>query len=74
MQWNNYQLDKEPLVNIPIKNSWNQEQIICLVDQILTVKKLDLKANISNLERQIDTLVYELYWLTEKEIKIVEGK
>jgi hypothetical protein len=26
------------------------------------------------LDKQIDSLVYELYWLTEDEIKIVEGE
>lgn len=32
----------------------------------------NLKAKV--LEREIDRLVYELYGLTEEEIKIVEGK
>jgi adenine-specific DNA-methyltransferase len=31
------------------------------------------KADTTNLENQIDQLVYKLYDLTEKEIKIVEG-
>lgn len=32
-----------------------------------------LEAAITRLEREIDALVYELYGLTEEEIRIVEG-
>jgi len=31
-------------------------------------------ADTSALEREIDRIVYELYWLTEDEIAIVEGR
>lgn len=40
---------------------------------IITKKKSDPRANAKNLELKIDQLVYQLYDLTEKEIKIVEG-
>jgi hypothetical protein len=33
-----------------------------------------MTADISALEKEIDKLVYELYGLTEDEIRIVEGK
>lgn len=33
-----------------------------------------MQADICALERQIDTLVYELYGLTEEEIAVVEGR
>ncbi len=36
-------------------------------------KALALQADITRLDREIDALVYELYGLTEEEIKIVEG-
>jgi tRNA1(Val) A37 N6-methylase TrmN6 len=55
-------------------NISNQQQLITLVDRILAAKQADLKADTSALEREIDRLVYELYGLTEEEIKIVEGK
>jgi adenine-specific DNA-methyltransferase len=73
MQGNNYQLDKEPLLNIPIYNAneLEQEPIIKLVDKILTAKKSGKETH--DLELQIDTLVYELYDLTADEIKIIEG-
>lgn len=32
-----------------------------------------LQADIDRLDREIDALVYELYGLTEEEIRIVEG-
>jgi hypothetical protein len=36
-------------------------------------EKESLQRQISNTDNQIDQLVYELYGLTEEEIKIVEG-
>ena len=44
-----------------------------LVDEILFQLSKDIDSNISNIEGQIDALVYELYGLTEEEISIVEG-
>jgi len=56
------------------KHRNNFETVAKLVDQILTVKKSNPNGDITTLEQQIDQLVYELYGLTEEEIKIVEGK
>jgi len=50
-----------------------QEKIAMLVDQILTINANDNSADTKDLENQIDQLVYQLYELTEEEIKIVEG-
>jgi hypothetical protein len=50
-----------------------QEIIETVVDQILTKKTQDNSADTTDLENQIDQLVYQLYDLTEEEIKIVEG-
>ncbi len=79
MQGNNYQIDKEPLLNIPIVtiNSKNQkiaDELINLVDEILKVKEQDKNANTQELENKINSLVYKLYNLTEDEIKIIENK
>jgi hypothetical protein len=49
-------------------------QIELLVDKILAAKKGNPQADTSNLEKEIDRLVYKLYDLTEKEIRIVENK
>jgi len=64
------QLPIPPLTpqNQPIAN-----QIIALVDQILSAKQKNPDADTSQLEHQIDQLVYKLYDLTEEEIKIIEG-
>jgi hypothetical protein len=57
---------------LPIVVTKNQQPIIKLVDKILTSKKQNSTADISKLEQQIDRLVYELYGLTEDEIKTIE--
>jgi hypothetical protein len=51
-----------------------QENIETIVDQILTKKSKDNATDTTELENQIDQLVYQLYDLTEEEIKIVEGR
>ena len=43
-----------------------------LILQVLDRKKADNSADTSDLENQIDQLVYQLYELTEEEIKIIE--
>lgn len=79
MQGNNYQIDKEPLLNIPIVtiNSKNQkiaDELINLVDEILKAKEQNKNANTQELENKINSIVYKFYNLTEEEIKIIEGK
>jgi hypothetical protein len=51
-----------------------QNSIIKLVDEIIKVKMVNPSVDISDLEVDIDRLVYELYGLTEEEVAIVEGK
>ena len=72
MQGNNYQLDKEPLLEIPIHkpNDKQANDIISLVDKILGNKKQGIDT--TNLEHQIDQLVYQLYELSSEEIAIIE--
>ncbi|GAA8965473.1 class I SAM-dependent DNA methyltransferase [Helicobacter pylori] len=78
VQGNNYQIDKEPLMNIPLikitkSNKPTADKIIALVDKILALKEKDPKANTQRLEKEIDALVYQLYNLTDEEIKIIEN-
>lgn len=56
------------------------KQIEDLVFKILSItqspyyeENLQKQAQVKNLEKQIDSLVYKLYGLTEEEIKIIEG-
>ncbi len=78
VQGNNYQIDKEPLMNIPLikitkSNKPTADKIIVLVDKILQIKEKDPKANTQGLEKEIDALVYQLYHLTDEEIKTIEN-
>ena len=72
MQGNNYQLDKEPLLEIPIYKPNHEEiaKISTLVNTILDKKATG--ADSSAEEKQIDTMVYALYELTAEEIEIIE--
>lgn len=79
MQGNNYQIDKEPLLNIPIPkidstNKALSDEIISLVEQILESKAKDPTTDTKELESKIDNLAYKLYNLNNDEIKIIEGK
>ncbi len=60
---------------IPIKQipEEAQEPFKEKVKQILELKKSDAKADTSELEKEIDQMVYRLYELTDEEIAIVEG-
>jgi adenine-specific DNA-methyltransferase len=73
MQGNNYQLDKEPLLQIPIYKPDEKEQnrIAILVDKIITLKQHG--KDTEDIENKIDLLVYQLYNLTEKECDIIEN-
>ena len=74
MQGSNYQVDKEPLQNIPLPlvDIAQQQPIIDLVDSILVKKKQNPQTDTSVEEKAIDQLVYKLYGLTEEEIKLIE--
>jgi type II restriction/modification system DNA methylase subunit YeeA len=81
-------LKQLPIRTIDFSNPKEKSQhdsIVKLVEQMLDAKrklaaaKTDAEVNrhellCSSLDRQIDEAVYELYGLTEEEIKIVEGK
>ena len=58
---------------IPDVSLEQQEPIIELVDQILDAKRTDPVAEVSELEKKIDQIVYSLYGLADEEIAIVEG-
>ncbi len=60
---------------IPIRlpSSSQEKAIVDKTNQILAAKQRDSAADTTSLEREIDQLVYQLYGLTEEEIKIVEN-
>jgi hypothetical protein len=60
---------------LPITVGQDMENIISeKVKMVMEQKKLNSKADTTALEFQIDQLVYQLYDLSEEEIKIIEGK
>ncbi len=67
-------VEKIPIPPITSSNQPTVQQIEALVDEILTAKKQNPQSDTSHWEQEIDRLVYELYGLTDEEIKIVEGK
>ena len=71
-----YHIYPEHIRNIPIPSASpsQQQPIIDLVNIILAAKREDPQADTGAWEAEIDRLVYELYGLTEEEIKVVEGK
>lgn len=74
MQGLNYQLDKEPLQQIPIAvpNVEEQTRIGHIVEEIIGRKSANDNASIQDLENQIDKIVYHLYNLTYDEVLIVD--
>lgn len=68
-----YTLKAATISALPFVDTDDYEPIITLVDRILEAKKLDPQSDTSDLEAKIDRLVYDLYGLTEDEIRIVEG-
>ena len=66
-----YELGSIPIPQATIEQ---QKPIIDLVDKILVTKKVNLQADTSKEESEINRLVYALYGLSKDEIKIVEGR
>lgn len=76
MQGNNYQIDKEPLINIPIikcGSSLIADQVIDKVSTIISKSSSDPVFNIEKIEKQIDEIIYSLYGLSQKDIQVIES-
>nr|WP_231632593.1 class I SAM-dependent DNA methyltransferase [Helicobacter pylori] len=65
-------LEKIPIPKITPQNQELADKITDGAKQILALKEKDPKANTQELEKEIDALVYQLYNLTDEEIKIIE--
>ncbi|MBK7099966.1 MAG: hypothetical protein IPH58_18775 [Sphingobacteriales bacterium] len=61
----------EEFKKLPIPKCSNDKSISKLSKEISMLKQQE--KNTTNLENQIDQLVYQLYELTEEEIAIIEG-
>ena len=69
-----YTLKASTISAFPFKIASETTEISKLVEQILKIKENNHDADVSKEESEIDRLVYQLYGLTEEEIRIVEGK
>jgi adenine-specific DNA-methyltransferase len=72
MQGNNFQIDKEPLLAIPLIKP--KDKVSKIIENIVT-KIIEEKAQekkTGKMEQQIDNLVYRLYDLTYEEVKVID--
>ncbi|WP_100998714.1 class I SAM-dependent DNA methyltransferase [Helicobacter pylori] len=66
-------IERLPIPKITPQNQELADKITDGAKQILALKEKDPKANTQGLEKEIDALVYQLYHLTDEEIKIIEN-
>ena len=64
-----YQIDKEPLLNIPIKQVSEPNSFKILVDKIISKKEAGKNTSVE--EQKIDLMIYKLYELTHGEVRIM---
>lgn len=69
MHFDNYYVGKIP---VPAVSLEAQQPIIELVDEILSTKRENPNADVTEASRKIDVLVYALYGLTDEEIALVK--
>ncbi|WP_424713283.1 Eco57I restriction-modification methylase domain-containing protein [Helicobacter pylori] len=65
-------IERLPIPQITSKNQELAHKITDCAERILKSKEKDPKANTQELEKEIDALVYQLYNLTDEEIKTIE--
>ncbi|WQZ21327.1 class I SAM-dependent DNA methyltransferase [Helicobacter pylori] len=65
-------IERLPIPKITPQNQELADKITDCAERILKSKEKDPKANTQRLEKEIDALVYQLYNLTDEEIKIIE--
>ncbi|WQZ70348.1 class I SAM-dependent DNA methyltransferase [Helicobacter pylori] len=66
-------IERLPIPQITEKNQELADKITDCVERILKSKAKDPKANTQRSEKEIDALVYQLYNLTDEEIKTIEN-
>jgi adenine-specific DNA-methyltransferase len=70
MQGSNFQIDKEPLLQVPIVISDKISYIVTLLDKILLLKSQN--SDTANIEAEIDVLMYKFYDLTFNEASVID--
>ena len=67
-----YTLKAATISALPFKIAKNTDDIVRIVEEILSIKSENHDADVSDLENVIDTMVFSLYGLSEDDIKIVD--
>ncbi|MGL2458671.1 class I SAM-dependent DNA methyltransferase [Helicobacter pylori] len=67
-------IERLPIPKITEKNQELADKITDCAERILKAKAKDPKANTQRSEKEIDALVYQLYNLTDEEIKTIEDE
>lgn len=57
---------------IPVASLTEQQLVITLIDKIITTRRIAPQESIEKFEREIDKIVYQLYRLSDVDIKIIE--
>ena len=70
MQGSNFQIDKEPLLLIPIIKVDNEIFFSTLYDELVALKQTN--QDISPIINKINILIYKLYGLTYEEALIID--
>lgn len=73
LQGNSKEIKKFIIEQIPVKTISDETPFMEIVNQILAAKKLEPTADTTVLDKEIDQLIFQLYDLTEEEIKIIEN-
>ena len=71
-RWIRQYVENIPIPKIDSTNQSTADKIITLVEEILEKKKQDSATDTTELESQINKLVYTLYNLTDEEIELIE--
>jgi hypothetical protein len=69
-----FSMSKAYVETFPICYPNKPQEMAIIAKKIISIKMENASADTTDLEAEIDKLVYELYGLTTAEIKIVEGK
>ena len=69
-RWKRFTVENIP---VPRVSAAAQRSIVDLVDRVLAAKDITHNENMRDIEKELNTLVYALYGLTDAEIAVVEG-
>jgi len=71
-----YQYNKHALEKLPIAKLKQEEQVpfLRLMNEILNSKNNGVNADTISLEKELDTLIYNLYNITEEEVNFIESQ